>query len=69
MIIYIVLFHGGEPFYIGNISTYIELINSYAHVKNVYWSATTNLIYDISQDHIKLFELFKDKFFKNKLGC
>lgn len=57
-------FHGGEPFYTGDISKYIDLINNYSNIKNMYWSATTNLIYNISTEHIKLFGLFKDKFFK-----
>jgi len=56
------VFHGGEPFYlIKDTKPYIELIDTFP---NVIWSATTNLMYDLTEDHINLFNKFTNKFIK-----
>lgn len=60
-------FHGGEPFYLGGeeqLEKYIKLIDKYARYPNIIWSATTNLIYDITSTHLKLFNKFYNKFIK-----
>lgn len=56
------VFHGGEPFYlIKDFQPYIDLIDEFP---NVSWSATTNLIYEITPDHLRLFNKFTNKFIK-----
>lgn len=58
------VFHGGEPFFNRSdkiIQTYIDLINEYPNVR---WSATTNLVYEITPKLNELFNLFTNKFIK-----
>jgi len=57
-------FHGGEPFYIGNLQNYIDLMNEYKAYPQIKWSATTNLIYKITPLHISLFNMLSNKFIK-----
>lgn len=58
------VFHGGEPFFNRSdniIQSYINLVYSYP---NVNWSATTNLVYNITPKLLELFNLFTNKFIK-----
>ena len=58
------VFHGGEPFFdrsYNTIQSYIDLVKSYPNVK---WSATTNLVYEITPQLMELFSLFNNRFIK-----
>lgn len=58
------VFHGGEPFFLRDdktIQTYIDLVLEYPNAK---WSATTNLVYEITPKLLRLFNLFNNKFIK-----
>lgn len=58
------VFHGGEPFFKHDdetIQSYIDLIKEYPQIK---WSATTNLIYEITPEMLEMFSLFANKLIK-----
>lgn len=58
------VFHGGEPFFLRDdktIQKYIDLVLEYPNIK---WSATTNLVYNITPKLLELFSLFDNKFIK-----
>lgn len=58
------VFHGGEPFFDRsdkNIQSYIDLVKEYPNIR---WSATTNLVYNITPKLLELFNLFHNKFIK-----
>ena len=60
------VFHGGEPFYLGGedqLQKYINLIEA-CNNSRITWSATTNLIYNITSKHLELFNKFHNKFIK-----
>lgn len=48
--------HGGEPL-LANVDKIYNLVKNTKH-DNIYWSATTNLIYDIDESKEKLFNQF-----------
>lgn len=52
--------HGGEPM-LSNIDDNIRLVKETKKNKNIFWSATTNLIYNIDDKKIDLFNEFVQK--------
>ena len=58
------VFHGGEPFlYKDKLQDYINLID-FCKSGRITWSATTNLMYEITDMHLDLFNRFDFKFLK-----
>lgn len=58
------VFHGGEPFFYrddNTIQSYIDLVKEYPNIK---WSATTNLVYQLTPKLLELFSLFNNRFLK-----
>lgn len=51
----LVIFHGGEPM-MGGIDKIQTIIKSLETIENIKFTITTNLMYKITDDHIKLFE-------------
>ena len=58
------VFHGGEPFFKKDdetINNMIQLVTDYPQLK---WSATTNLVYNLTGKILTLFNLFDEKLIK-----
>lgn len=49
--------HGGEPF-VADFDDNYRLVSETIHNNNIFWSATTNLIYELNDQYIELFNKF-----------